>query len=322
MQTAFLGDVILSIPLFKALRLKFPDCKIALLCRKGFGEIFEKGNIVDFVIEVNKEDRQSMKSAFETTRLKNWDLIISPHRSFRTALWTWRLASKFSVGYSDFWNSFAFTIRIPRPHDLHDVLRQISLLEGLDIKVSDLPTDVLKLDLQLPFSGEFSDLKNAVALAPGSQWNTKRWTTKGYLEVAEDFLATGKKVVLFGSNNEKILCEELQNALSGKAINLCGATTVFQLAQALKQCAILVCNDSGTMHLATAVGVPVVSIFGPTVRSQGYIPWSKKSKIVEVTLPCRPCGAHGHQSCPIGTHDCMKKVSSQMVLEAASGFLR
>jgi len=61
------------------------------------------------------------------------------------------------------------------------------------------------------------------------------------------------------------------------------------------------------------VGTPLVSIFGPTTPSQGYTPWNKKSRVVEIPLDCRPCGAHGHNKCPIGTHDCMKKISPEMV---------
>ena len=94
-----------------------------------------------------------------------------------------------------------------------------------------------------------------------------------------------------------------------------------ELAQVLKQAEILICNDSGTMHVASSVGTPVVSIFGPTVPSQGYSPWNKKSRIVEVNLSCRPCGAHGHDLCPIGTHDCMKKVTAEMVLTKAKEIL-
>jgi heptosyltransferase-2 len=89
----------------------------------------------------------------------------------------------------------------------------------------------------------------------------------------------------------------------------------------MKKAKVLVCNDSGAMHVASIVDIPIISIFGPTVTSQGYAPWSFKAQVAEISLPCRPCGAHGHRECPIKTHDCMKKLDVDRVWKKVSTVL-
>jgi len=319
-QTAFLGDALLAIPLLKAIKYKWPNCFLGIVCRRGVGEILLHGGVVDEIIEVEKGDRFSLKRAFRQTREFRANVIISPHMSFRTALWVLRLHSHFSVGFKTPWNFFAFSRRVERIISDHDVLRQLSLTQALGLSLLDLPEEVknLKLDIQ----GEVSYIltKPYGVLSPGSQWNTKKWTLQGFIEIGKKLEEGGRQVVIVGTPLEVEVAFQIASKLQ-RPVNLCGKTTVFQLAQILKTAEILFCNDSGTMHVASAVGTPLVSIFGPTVPAQGYSPWNKKSRIVEVKLDCRPCGAHGHSICPIGTHDCMKKISPEMVWTKAKELL-
>ena len=319
-QTAFLGDAILSIPLLKTLRWHFPDGKIGFVCRKGVGGIFDHNDMVHQVIEVDKNDSDSLKNAFRSTREFKADLIVSPHRSFRTALWVFRLGAATTVGFKDWWTRFSYKKSTPWPATKHDVLRQLSLLEGLGIDIAKIPEELLSLKIELPPNEKFSHLKDFVALSPGSQWNTKRWTQNGFVEVAEKLRATGNRIVLVGAPAEEALCREVAQRIPG-AVNLCGQTSILELGQVLSQAGLLVCNDSGAMHVAAAVGTPVLAVFGATVPAQGYSPWRIKSEIVQVDLSCRPCGAHGHDECPLGHHDCMKKVTPEMVLQAAGELL-
>ncbi|MDZ4677877.1 MAG: glycosyltransferase family 9 protein [Oligoflexia bacterium] len=320
MQTAFLGDVLLCIPLLKALRFYHPESKIALLCRKNLGEFFLLTGLVDTVIEVDKSSKSNLKLAFQKMKAFQPEVIISPHRSFRTALWAFRLKPKLSVGFLDLWSFFAYNRYVLRPEAKHDVLRQLSLLKGLRLSHTKLPAETLTLNVQVKENTKFEKYRNAVVIAPGSQWNTKQWTKEGYIEVAKMLVDEGHKIVLVGAPNEKKLCEEISIEIQ-ESVNLCGTTSIYELAQVLKVSSLLICNDSGAMHVATTVGTPVVSIFGPTVQKQGFTPWSKKSKVIEAKLGCRPCGAHGHNQCPIGTHDCMKKIRPIRVHEAAVEFL-
>ena len=319
-QTAFLGDAILSIPLLKNIRTKFEKSIIAYVCRSGHGELFSQAKLADQVIEVNKKDKKSIKDAFIKMREFSANIIISPHRSFRTSLWVWRLGADESVGFESLLNFVAFKKTVPYRPDQHDVLRQLSLLEAFGQNNADLGHNGLSVKIEIQENPRFQYLRDFIALSPGSQWNTKRWTLEGFISLGLKFQTLGKKVVILGAAHEMELCLALENALSS-SINLCGQTTVFELAQLLKQARLLVCNDSGTMHVATAVETPVVSIFGPTVTSQGYAPWSEKARVVQVDLSCRPCGAHGHKECPLKTHACMKNITSETVFKASEAFL-
>ena len=295
-QTAFLGDAVLSIPLLKIIRHKYPQAKLAFVCREGFSEFFLASKLIDQVIEVDKGNSLSPKNAFKEMKRFESDLVISPHRSFRTALWIFRLRPKMSIGFSGRWSFISVKRKVPYIKSDHDVMRQVSLTSVLGVAQKDIPQDLLTLFVDIPPNERFKNFSSVTALSPGSQWNTKKWTITGYIQVARTYVAMGKTVVILGSKSEFELGEKIAAEIKG-VVNFCGKTSILELAQILKQAELLICNDSGTMHVASSVGTPVVSIFGPTVTAQGYSPWNPESRVVEVPLPCRPCGAHGHDLC-------------------------
>ena len=108
-----------------------------------------------------------------------------------------------------------------------------------------------------------------------------------------------------------------------RPVNLAGKTTVRELMALLSVCGFLVTNDSGPMHIAAALGVPTLAIFGPTVPSFGYTPWGESNRIIEhPDLPCRPCDRHGPQVCPLGHHRCMTEIPASRVIAALSAYSR
>jgi heptosyltransferase-2 len=197
----------------------------------------------------------------------------------------------------------------------HDALRQLSLVKALGLDVDNLDKNLKSMRIKIAPNSRFLDLKGAVAMAPGSQWATKRWGVDGFAKAAQHFIKAGKKVVIVGSPDEKPLAEEIKSLCPG-VLDYVGQTDIYSLAQLLSECSLLLSNDNGAMHVATAAGIPVVTVFGPTVPAQGYSPWSEQSRVVQTKLGCRPCGPHGHTQCPIGTHDCMKKVYAESVIFA------
>lgn len=319
-QTAFLGDLFLSIPLLQKIKVLYPQAEIGLVCRKNFGQFFLSTGLVDQVFEIDKRSQKSLQETFKATKNYHPDLIVSPHLSFRTALWVKKLSASESIGFYKPWNFWAYKKRVMRDLSQHDVLRQLSLLEPLGLVV-DESDQSLHSSLKVPSPDKFGNISQSIAVAPGSQWETKRWPVEYFSDVIKKLLAEGKKVILVGGPDEREIAKQIVSQIPSVK-NLVGETSILELAQVLSQCRLLVTNDSGAMHVATSVGTPVVSIFGPTVPAQGYSPWSKKSEIVEMNpLACRPCGAHGHHRCPLGTHDCMKKLEPEKVLKAVDRVL-
>ena len=164
-----------------------------------------------------------------------------------------------------------------------------------------------KISVQKPF----------VLLAPGSQWLTKRWTASGYAALADWWRDRGFHVYLVGSTTEKTTCEDVLRSSNQNSKfelrSLAGETDLYELHALMSVSEFVVANDSGSMHMATAAGVPVVGIFGPTVLAQGYRPWSNRSAVAQIPVPCRPCGRHGHKKCPVKTHECMKTLTVETV---------
>ena len=117
-----------------------------------------------------------------------------------------------------------------------------------------------------------------------------------------------------GGPGEEELATRISKLIPG-SLNLAGKTSPLESLQVLAQADVVVTNDSAGQHMAALVGAPTVSVFGPTVLEFGYRPWNSKAKIVERKgLACRPCGKHGHHKCPIGTHECMKKITATEVI--------
>lgn len=323
----------------KRVRVWDPAAHLVLACRPGLGEFFLQQGLVDEVVEVDKKDPQRRKQAFQKLRAQTWEVIIVPHQSPRTAFWMWRLKAKVTkVSFAKWWNRFIYPTRVVRPVALPDALRQLSLMAPIDSHLAELfaTEEVQELansesqipinlsPIQIPKWASMQVLQHrperrVVYLAPGSVWATKRWTKSGFVEVASSLLAKGFEVELVGSAQERALCDEVQTLVPGIK-NSAGQTSFAELVTRLSKGLALVSNDSGAMHAAAAAGLPTVSIFGPTTLELGFRPWNQNSVVVQKPLLCRPCGKHGAQVCPIGTHACMKSVRSSEVMEALAQF--
>lgn len=335
-QTAFPGDVFLSIPLVRRIRTWDPEADLVLACRPGLGEFFLKWKLVDRVIEVDKKSGEGRNRALRELRQTEWDWIICPHESPRTGWWMWRLKVRSGkVGFRKWWNGPIFSKRVDKPYAYPDALRQLSLLAPLDKTVAELfaEEDFSRLQspkskrspwpLDVPPVPEWASMQvvphrpdgQTIFLAPGSVWATKRWVQSGYEGLAQILTARGARVVLVGSRDEASLCAEIAKRVPGVE-NQAGQTTLSQLVELLATGVALVCNDSGAMHAAAACGLPTVAIFGPTTLELGFRPWNSRSVVVQRDLGCRPCGKHGADKCPIGTHECMTQISAEDVYSA------
>lgn len=154
--------------------------------------------------------------------------------------------------------------------------------------------------------------KKMVAIAPGSVWFTKRWPNNYYKELASELANSGYFIVLTGSRNEQYLCEEIKPIRN--SVNFSGKLSILESAELIRRCEFIICNDSGALHIANAVKTKVYTFFGPTVKTIGYAPFRKNDHVFETELKCRPCGSHGGKSCPEKHHNCMRKITPELVL--------
>ncbi len=318
----------------------FPNEDLTLFCRSGLGEVFKVLNLVDSYVEINKS-KGGWEAAVKLLKENDYDRIITPHESFRTSLIVARLTAKEKIGFTKWWSSWIYDFKIDRPMHWPEALRQLYLLTALDSTLRDqfsllslegtflnintareineqhtipdwaigsVENEVLNLSLDVE---RFHLPQRFIAVSPGSVWPTKRWIEAGFVEVIQSLHLP---VVLMGSVSERDICSRIHEQ-SPNSINLAGQTSLLEMLKVLSLADLVVSNDSGAQHMGAALNRPVVSLFGPTTLDLGYRPWSQRVGIVEVSLPCRPCGKHGSKVCPLSTHDCMKKISARMVTQ-------
>lgn len=180
--------------------------------------------------------------------------------------------------------------------------------EGLDFFVENLPDS--RLDKNEKYIG----------LCPGAKHFTKRWPTEYFIELGKKLESSGYKVVLFGGLSEAVITGEIGNNLSS-AQNLC-CDSILQAAANMKMCKAIFTNDSGAMHLACAMKVPVIAFFGSTVREFGFFPYKAKSiQLENNNLSCRPCTHIGRKSCPKIHFKCMKEIKPDLAFNRLNNLL-
>jgi heptosyltransferase-2 len=332
-QTSFLGDVVLSTPVFASLKRHRPGCHVTVWLRPEAAPLLEGHPHVDAVLVDDKRgaDRglAGMVRIGRALRLGEFDVALTLHRSLRTALLVALARIPHRIGFRQSSGWFLYHRLVTRDASRHEVERNLSILEGLGIDPRDEPAELSvasSAEAQRRVATLLQEVglppqQRLVALAPGSAWATKRWTTEGYAEVARTLQRAGFGVLLLGSGDEAGVVNEVAAQVGEVAVNLVGRTSIPELVAAIDRCSALICNDSAPMHIAVARKVPVVAIFGPTHPRQGFAPYSKDAVIVQRDLACRPCSRHGGARCPIRTHACMRGLTAAEVLAAVRSFL-
>ena len=326
-QTAFIGDIVLTIPMLKRLKDRFPGTRLTMLTTPAGGGLMTGQPCLDDVILFDKRnaDRglRGLARLSGSLRDRKFDMVISPHRSFRSSIIARMTGSPERIGYRENSLSFLYTSRVRRNPALHEVERIMALLEPVKPGLSAEPFD-LGLELSEDDMGHADDFiaaagaagKRIVAVCPGSNWATKMWTEDGFAGLCNGLEKMGRTPMILGDSRDGHLGKVIASRAGGAVIDATGKTGLRLFASILRRSGLLVCNDSGPGHIARAVGTPVVAVFGPTVTGFGFVPYGGQVRVVEVNgLKCRPCDPHGPAVCPIGTHECMESISAGEVLD-------
>ncbi len=326
LQTAFLGDVYLSIPLCKALRNLPGVDRVALVTTPAAAEALRNQGVADVVMAYDKRGVHRSRAARQEllSELRALDiniLAVVPHKSFRSMLFVRALAPERIITFRDAASRIIATDVVPYPRHMHEIDRQLALLGALGETVptaeSFLPVTLYDNKAALEMEKYITGSSGIVVLAPGSVWPTKRWPDAYFNNLAKDLRLNGNTVVIVGDTSTK---SEIEGG--DAVIDLRGKTSLPELAAVIARANVVVSNDSLPVHIASLQQVPVVAIFGPTIPEFGFSPLGETSKVVERTdLPCRPCSSHGTIRCPVGTHSCMQGISVDTVLAAVHSII-
>lgn len=329
MQTSFLGDTVLTLPLIDEIKRQFPVKKLTLLCQPAGRELFQDHPGID---EIIVDDKKKVDRGFAGLRTKaralqshGFTLALTPHKSLRSALMLYWAGIPCRVGFRQSKGWFLFHRRVDRDSTRHDVERNLSILTAFGVRVEDC-----RREIDLPVSAKTQEAVNrkltslgvkehdlAIGVCPGSVWATKRWSIAGFAELIRMIKQRmACSILLFGGPEDALVVEQVQSRSGGAAINLVDHIGLGELPAAISRCALFITNDSGPMHVAVARRVPTVAIFCATTPELGFFPYTNKAIVVGKNLSCRPCGTHGGRRCPLGHAHCIERIQATTVLEA------
>jgi heptosyltransferase-2 len=338
-QTAFVGDVILVLPLLALLHQTFPGSNITAVTIPAAAELLSGQPGVQGVIAYDKRggDRglRGLLATASRIRAAGFDIAVIPHRSLRSALLCRLAGIPVRIGFDTSAGRFLLTHAVHYDGTEHEIRRNLSLAVPLGVpsppftipRLTPSVLDGLVVDAFL--RGSFGEDPprpgvRCVAVAPGSVWNTKRWPESKFVSLIRLILDDGSRVVLIGGPADRNLCSRLRIAFPDRRLaDASGRLSLLESAELISRCAVLVSNDSAPVHMAVGMGIPVVAIFGPTLPSFGFAPPGPRDRVVEtMDLYCRPCSIHGGTRCPTGTFDCMNRISAERVLSEVMAIAR
>lgn len=322
-QTSFLGDVILTTPLIAELSRRGP---VDVLVTPEGAAVLANDPHIRTIIRYDKRGTYgSTLTLWRTIRelraRRPYEVAYLAQGSFRSGLLAVMTGARERIGFASSTGRVLYTTQLPYRPDRHHAERLWSLSMTVcadpptpeQIRPRLYPSDEDRRVIDLLLRRDGSPDAPFVALAPGSAWGTKRWPY--YVELAKR-LSGDFRIAVVGSKADAGIAGEIAAAVpAGGVINAAGVLPLLASAELIGRAQAVVTNDSAPQHLASAMGTPTLSIFGPTVPEFGFGPVAARHAVAGRNgLSCRPCHRHGPQRCPLGHWRCMRDLGPDYVM--------
>jgi lipopolysaccharide heptosyltransferase I len=295
-----LGDVVHALPAVNLVRTQYPRAHIAWLINPEFKTILHRNPVIDSVIEFPRRNPAALPSLIRHLRRAQFDTVIDLQGLLRSGLLAFATGAHRRIGMSDsregarlFHNEIVPVARC------HAVDRYLAVAQHLGCPTSPV---LFPLGIDLPARKE-----NWIAVNPSARWATKLWGDDRFAELVKRL--PRNRVVLTGSQADRARIDRIAHGCR----NLAGQTTLLELADLYARCAVVVTNDTGPMHIAAAVGTPVVAIFGPTDPDLTG-PYGTRHTVLRTGIPCSPCFRDRCRHVP--HMECMSAISVDQVIDA------
>jgi len=334
--TNWVGDAIMAMPALRALRSRFPEAHIAVVARPYVADIYRGQNLCDQLIAYDVSGTHAGLNGRERLarelRAQQFDVALLLQNAFDAAWLAWRAGVPERIGYARDGRGLLLTkrVRVPKTGEIppHEQFYYLELLRRAGY-IDALPSEA---SVRLEVADDPSRHAERVLLAAGARGNVLRiaigagasygsakcWPPERFADFVNRFRShTDADVILFGTSLEQPVSQAIAAKITGPAISMVGKTSIGDLPALLSRCQLFVGNDSGAMHIAAAVGLAAVAIFGPT-DPDGTAPITPRCTIVQEKPYCSPCFL---RRCPID-HRCMTRVTPQAVETAALAWLR
>ncbi|MBN1566532.1 MAG: lipopolysaccharide heptosyltransferase II [Acidobacteria bacterium] len=337
--TNWVGDAVISIPAMLEVRRLFPQAHISLLVRPWVRDIYSAVDFVDEVLEYDRDGRHrgwtGLLRLAADIKKRRYDLAILLQNAFEAALIAWLARIPRRIGYARDGRSLLLTDAVaidPEVRTVHQAYYYLGILSGMGMldprpwRSNEFPPGVRigVRDADRSAAGEIlrshgiRESEVIVGINPGAFYGeAKRWFPDRYAAVADALAGRfNARILLFGAQSDLRAAEEVAASMKQPRVILAGRTTLGQLMGLIRECTLLITNDSGPMHLAAALDVPQLAIFGST-SEVATGPLSRKAVVIKHPVECNPCFL---RKCPADFR-CMKEISVREVLEAAQKLL-
>ncbi len=314
-----LGDVVHSLPFLNALRDSFPRAEIHWIIAKGLEGLLEGHPMINKLWIINKDDWKrvrgaratikELRSLFKSLKAEKYDLVIDLQGLLRSGILTKATGAPVRVGFKEAreGSRIFYTHTVKAGKDVHAVDRYLEIAKFLGCDISDI-----KFPFPLSFNSQRLTLKlqfpeKYALIVPGARWETKRWFPERFGQLAS--MMQVESIIVGGESDAGIASIVVRNS-DGNAISAAGKTTLKELIEIIKNARFVVTNDSGPMHIAAALNVPVFAIFGPTNPLRTG-PYGRLHVIIRKELECSPCYKNNCR-----TVQCMEMISVREVADA------
>ena len=323
----YIGDVLLATPTVRAIKAAGPNVRVTMMVNRGTEDVLSGNPDVDEIMVLDKGSLTVQSRLIAGLRSRQFDTVIDLTDGDRSAFLTWISGAPVRIGFNDEhrWRGRYYTEVVqPVPGVRHRVDRDLEALKFMSIQAGSnapqlwlTPEEKNSADLLLDQLG-VQRSQSIVILQPGARYWFKAWPPERFAELADRLTSQyGCQVLIGGSDQDLDLAQQIRQKAKNPPIVMAGRTTIKQFAAIAEQAALFVGSDSGAMHMASAVGTPVVALFGPSNPRE----WGPRGGPVEVLykeIDCRSCF---HPTCTRGEENCMRLIAVSEVFAAAQRLL-
>jgi heptosyltransferase-1 len=337
LKPSSLGDVIQALPVLRLLKLHFRDAEIYWWIDSSLAPLIEGDPDLAGIVRFERRRWASplnwpeMLRSIQWLRAQRFDWVIDLQGLLRSGIFAWLSRGNFLVGLDNLREGsregarLFYDLAACVPKGTHAVDRYLSVLPALGVPANGSfqwlpgrPQIAAAVKAKWPELGAAS---HWIAIQPGARWDTKRWPVENFTKLVGLLVKKYPDTcfAVFGSAGERQLGEIISAAAPERILNLSGRTTLPEMIEWLRLCELMITNDTGPMHVAAALGVPLVALFGPTdPRSTG--PYGQLENVIRTGLPCSPCfNSSCRWSNPL---ECLTAISPERVFEFVEKKLR
>ena len=323
----YLGDVLLSTPVLRVLRERYPTARLTMAVNHGTEDMVKWNPDLNDVIVVERGGITAQLRLCQRVRQRRFDCVIDLTDGDRSAILAWFTGAPIRIGFNDEhrWRGRLYTTIVPTPPGVvHRIERDLAALTPLKIESKRGPLvlhtsrdDEEAADRLLHELGVMDSNRNMrkpiVVLHPGARYWFKAWPSDRFAQLADRLIEVCDcEVLLAGGPDDLDMINAIQTQAKSSLVTIAGRATLLEFAAVLKRTAVFIGNDNGAMHMAAAVGTPVVGLFGPS-NPMEWGPCGKNVKTFYKALDCRACF---HPTCQRAEQNCMKQISAEEVFRA------